>query len=134
MRLLRLRGCLNLRFVQQQQLSPKIMSITAPSKPMITDSHRNMVSIVLLFMPKALRMPISRVRSISETIVMFIMPMPATSSEMAAMPAKNYCSMLKMLLRVPSTAVEDVTETWLLKCSTITLLTSVIVALSLFFS
>ena len=35
--------------------------------------------------PSALRVPISRVRSVTETIMMFITPMPPTSSEMAAM-------------------------------------------------
>ena len=35
--------------------------------------------------PSALRVPISRVRSVTETIIMFITPMPPTSSESAAM-------------------------------------------------
>ena len=81
------------------------MPITAPIKPIITDSPRKMVSTVLLFMPNALRMPISRVRSISETIMMFIIPMPATSSEIAAIPPRNNCRMLKMFVSKLSTAV-----------------------------
>ena len=35
--------------------------------------------------PSALRVPISRVRSVTDTIMIFITPMPPTSSEMAAM-------------------------------------------------
>ena len=34
--------------------------------------------------PTALRMPISRVRSVTETSMMFITPIPPTSSEIAA--------------------------------------------------
>ena len=34
-------------------------------------------------------MPISRVRSVTETNMMFIMPMPPTSSEMPAMPTST---------------------------------------------
>ncbi len=37
--------------------------------------------------PSALRRPISRIRSVTETSMMFITPMPPTSSEMIAMPA-----------------------------------------------
>ena len=35
--------------------------------------------------PIAMRMPISRVRSVTDTSMMFMMPMPPTSSEMEAM-------------------------------------------------
>ena len=35
--------------------------------------------------PSALRVPISRVRSVTDTSMMFMTPMPPTSSEMAAM-------------------------------------------------
>ena len=35
--------------------------------------------------PRDFRMPISRVRSVTDTSMMFIMPMPPTSREMAAM-------------------------------------------------
>ena len=36
--------------------------------------------------PSALRRPISRIRSVTETSMMFITPIPPTSSEMIAMP------------------------------------------------
>ena len=94
-----------------------MMPMIAPIKPMMTDSPRNMVSTVLLFMPNALSMPISRVRSIKDTIMMFMMPMPATSSEMAAMPPRNSWIVLKTLVSKLRTAVDEVTVTWLLKCS-----------------
>ena len=39
--------------------------------------------------PTAMRMPISRVRSVTLTSMMFMMPMPPTSSEIAAMDASK---------------------------------------------
>ena len=47
-------------------------------------------------------MPISRVRSVTETSMMFIMPMPPTTREMAAMPARTSTSRLIMLVMVSS--------------------------------
>ena len=45
--------------------------------------------------PMALRMPISRVRSVTVTSMMFMMPMPPTSSEMPAMaPSTRDCMLL----------------------------------------
>ena len=45
-------------------------------------------------------MPISRVRSVTDTSMMFIMPMPPTTREMAAMPARISTIMLIMLVIV----------------------------------
>ena len=47
--------------------------------------------------PSALRMPISRVRSVTDTSIMFMMPMPPTSSEMLAMPVSTTMTMLIIL-------------------------------------
>ena len=45
--------------------------------------------------PMALRMPISRVRSVTVTSMMFMMPMPPTSREMPAMaPSTRACMLL----------------------------------------
>ena len=41
------------------------------------------------FAPTALRMPISRVRSVTETSMMFMMPMPPTSKEMPAIAPRK---------------------------------------------
>ena len=40
--------------------------------------------------PRALRSPISRMRSVTDTSMMFITPMPPTSREMPAMPAEEH--------------------------------------------
>ena len=42
--------------------------------------------------PIALRMPISRVRSRTETSMMFMIPMPPTMSEIEAMPGQQHAS------------------------------------------
>ena len=42
--------------------------------PMTTDSMRNCIMMFWKVAPRALRMPISRVRSVTETIMMFMMP------------------------------------------------------------
>ena len=53
----------------------------------------------------ALRMPISRVRSLTLTSMMFMMPMPPTSSEIAAMPPSMRVRVLVVSLRVESISV-----------------------------
>ena len=51
------------------------------------------------FAPIALRMPISRVRSFTLTSMMFMMPMPPTSSEMKAMTKQEDLVRLLRILR-----------------------------------
>ena len=55
-------------------------------------SMRNCTRMSRLRAPMAMRMPISRVRSVTETSMMFMMPMPPTSSEMLAMEASRMVS------------------------------------------
>ncbi|EKD22910.1 MAG: hypothetical protein ACD_83C00197G0001 [uncultured bacterium] len=45
--------------------------------------------------PTALRKPISRVRSATETNIIFIIPMPPTKSEIAAIPERPVCKIPK---------------------------------------
>ena len=52
--------------------------------------------------PTAIRSPISRVRSVTLTSMMFMIPMPPTSSDTAAMLASSVVSVLRpLLLRAP---------------------------------
>ena len=53
--------------------------------------------------PRALRRPISRIRSVTETSMMFMTPMPPTSSEIPAIPPRR-------TVRVRSTEVAVVTR------------------------
>ena len=54
--------------------------------------------------PTALRMPISRVRSVTLTSMMFITPMPPTSSEMAATSPSSVVNTL--LVEVEAARIE----------------------------
>ena len=58
-----------------------------PSSDSISASSRNWSSTSLRRAPIAIRMPISRVRSVTLTSMMFMMPMPPTMSEIDAMAA-----------------------------------------------
>ena len=50
--------------------------------------------------PSAFRIPISRVRSVTDTSMMFMMPMPPTIREMAAMPPRSTARMDVMLTQI----------------------------------
>ena len=52
--------------------------------------------------PSALRRPISRVRSVTDTSMMFMTPIPPTSKDNAAMPASRMVSVLLTEVAVAS--------------------------------
>ncbi len=59
--------------------------MTPPMRQMHAASMRNCSRMVRRFAPMALRTPISRVRSATETNMMFMMPMPPTNSDSPVM-------------------------------------------------
>ena len=69
------------------------MPNTTPIRPPVTlmriDSMRNCARMSRPLAPIDIRRPISRVRSVTETYMMFMMPMPPTSSEMPATAASR---------------------------------------------
>ena len=65
---------------------------TPPIVHSVTASMRNCTSMSLALAPTARRSPISRVRSVTDTNMMFMMPMPPTSNDTDATAAN---SMLK---------------------------------------
>ena len=65
------------------------MPVTPPSTEISAASERNWPRMSTRRAPIALRMPISRVRSVTVTSMMFITPMPPTSSEIAATVASS---------------------------------------------
>ena len=68
---------------------PNKIPATPPMNDINIASIRNCTIMSLLFAPIALRKPISRVRSDTETSIMFIMPIPPTKSDMAAIDPNN---------------------------------------------
>ena len=68
-----------------------------PIRQRMTLSVINCIRMADAGAPSALRVPISRVRSVTETIMIFITPMPPTSRDsaaMAEMPSETVLSIL----------------------------------------
>jgi putative ABC transport system permease protein len=65
---------------------PSTIPIRPPDSDSVVDSTRNWVRMSRRRAPRALRTPISRVRSVTDTSMMFMMTMPPTISEIAATP------------------------------------------------
>ena len=81
---------------------PRQMPRMPPITDSVTDSIKNCRRMLTLLAPTAMRMPISRVRSVTETSMMFMMPMPPTTSEMTAMEASSMEVTLVVLRRASS--------------------------------
>ncbi len=64
---------------------PTTTPIAPPSNDSVVASVRNCRTMSRRKAPTALRTPISRVRSVTETSMMFITPTPPIKSEMKAM-------------------------------------------------
>ena len=69
--------------------SPTSTPIMPPSPASTVDSSRNCSRIARRVAPMALRIPISRVRSVTDTSMMFATPIPPTISEMPAIALVN---------------------------------------------
>ena len=65
--------------------TPTTTPMTPPSSDSVVASVRNCRTMSRRKAPTALRTPISRVRSVTETSMMFITPTPPIRSEMKAM-------------------------------------------------
>ena len=72
----------------------------------------NCSRMLVLVAPRALQVPISRVRSVMDTSIMFITPMPPTSSDMPAITDMAVCM-------VPSTEANWDTMLSMLKALTL---------------
>ncbi len=86
--------CDNMIEVINESAAPSAMPITPPIDVSTIASKINCRRISLSVAPTALRSPISRVRSVTETSIIFMMPMPPTTSEIAATAPKNSVSTL----------------------------------------
>ena len=62
--------------------------MTPPISASVTASTRNCARMSRLRAPTAIRSPISRVRSVTDTSMMFMIPIPPTSSETEAIAAE----------------------------------------------
>src|SRR6185437_14032127 len=71
--------------INQEVISPNRMPMTPPIEASTNASMMNWRFTSASVAPTAMRIPISRVRSVTDTSMMFMMPMPPTSSETLAM-------------------------------------------------
>ena len=75
--------------IATENAAPMMIPATPPVTLRNTASARNCSSTCSRRAPIAMRRPISRVRSVTETSRMFMMPMPPTSSEIEATAASS---------------------------------------------
>src|SRR5512135_1117640 len=69
--------------------TPVMMPMMPPMRDRVSASMMNCSLMSHVFAPMAMRMPISRVRSVTDTSMMFMMPMPPTRSETDAMAPRS---------------------------------------------
>lgn len=69
--------------------APSMMPMIPPIPEIMADSHRNWAMMDPVFAPSAFLIPISLVRSVTDTSMMFMTPMPPTISEIPATSATN---------------------------------------------
>ena len=69
--------------------TPKATPIIPPETLMMIDSIKNWNNICLPLAPMDIRKPISRVRSVTETYMIFMIPIPPTNREIPPIQAKS---------------------------------------------
>ena len=80
--------------------SPRRMPMTPPRELRVTASMRNWVRMSEPCAPRAMRMPISRVRSVTLTSMIFMMPMPPTTSDTLAIAPKSSRMILEVAVAI----------------------------------
>ena len=77
-------------------MMPRMMPMVPPMAEVVPASMMNWPRMSRPLAPRDLRMPISLVRSVTDTSIMFMMPIPPTSREMAAMRVRMAMSRFTM--------------------------------------
>ncbi len=77
------------RPIQSEPSMPNAMPSNPPATERMIASRTNCQRISANFAPIAFLMPISLVRSVTDTSIMFMMPMPPTTSEIPAVAPSN---------------------------------------------
>ncbi len=100
-------GQANRRLASREVATPRLTPSRPPTNDRVIASIRNWRRMWPARAPRARRMPISRVRSLTDTNMMFMMPMPPTTREMAADPPSR-------LVKIWVTELEALTRSaWL---------------------
>ena len=82
--------------IKYEVTTPSKEPMIPPLKVKITASVKNWLIIIFFLAPKAFLKPISRVRSVTVTNIIFMIPIPPTKREMAAIPDKRERYLLPM--------------------------------------
>ena len=90
---------------------PMAMPMRPPMRQTTMASVMNCMRISRRRAPSALRMPISRVRSVTVMSIMFITPIPPTSSEIPPIAASTRLIVVKIWLRDARSSLKSVTFT-----------------------
>ena len=72
-----------------EMLTPKTIPRAPPSKDKTIDSTRNCARMSRPRAPTAIRIPISRILSVTETSIMFMIPIPPTRRLTEATPPRR---------------------------------------------
>ena len=86
----------------QASASPNPIPASAPARESAADSTTNCARMSPRRAPRAFRMPISRVRSLTAISMMFMMTMPPTTSEIATKPGNARKRTREIFFHVPS--------------------------------
>ena len=95
----------NTRLISPFRTTPDRIPMIPPVTLITTASMRNCIIIWLDLAPMDIRRPISLVRSVTDTYMMFMMPTPPTIREMKAMAARSRVSVFitwSMVSRISS--------------------------------
>jgi len=94
-----------------EMIIPTIIPKTPPIKERKADSAKNWAITAVVLAPIDLRIPISLVLSVTETSIMFIIPMPPTTRDTIATSIIKYLAFLIILPNIsarPSVILEDI--------------------------
>ena len=86
-------------------IQPITMPAIPPRELVTPASMTNCCKMVRRFAPRDLRMPIYRVRSVTDTSMMFMIPMPATNREIAAIPTNSI-----VIISVMEVTISNISE------------------------
>ena len=90
--------------------NPKSIPVMPPARLRTLVSTKNWRIMSRLFAPSARRIPISRVLSVTVASMMFIMPIPPTNSEIAAIIPMNNINIARVVLACSSNSKGTTTE------------------------
>ena len=99
--------------IRAETATPTTIPTSPPSSDSVSASIRNWAMTSRPRAPIALRIPISRVRSRTDTSMMFMIPIPPTTSEIEAIPASRIVSVVV----TADTVLRSCAWSWIVKSS-----------------